>query len=165
MANIEAAADLRPYRLQTRYELREMLARFKDFFAAAAEGNDLHCEIPISFATAALGGKVEVPTLEGPVTITIKPETQTGMIMRLAGKGVKSYNSYDKGSLYCKLVVETPVNLNDQQKDLLKKLEESLTGEASKGAKSDSSKVSSHSPKSDSFFEKFKKFVNDLSSK
>ena len=129
------------------------------------EGNDLSCEIPISFATAALGGKVEVPTLEGPVTITIKPETQTGMIMRLAGKGVKSYNSYDKGSLYCKLVVETPVNLNDHQKDLLKKLEESLTGESSKETKNDSSKVSSHSPKSDRFFNKFKQFVNDLSSK
>lgn len=99
------------------------------------------------------------------MTITIKPETQTGMIMRLAGKGVKSYNSYDKGSLYCKLVVETPVNLNDHQKDLLKKLEESLTGESSKETKNDSSKVSSHSPKSDSFFKKFKQFVNDLSSK
>ena len=73
------------------------------------DGDDLYCEIPISFSTAALGGIVEVPTLDGKVNLTVRPETQTGTKMRLSGKGVKSIHSSSKGNLYVTLVVETPV--------------------------------------------------------
>ena len=134
------------------------------------DGSDLYCEVPISFTTAALGGKVEVPTLEGPVMITIAEGTQTNKTMRLSGKGIKSYGFGGKGDLYCKIVVETPVNLTSEQKDLLKKLEASLNGEATKDS-SDSSKKDaastnkvSHKPKSEGFLNKVKKFLDDLSS-
>ena len=140
------------------------------------DGNDLRCELPISFATAALGGKVEVPTLEGPVSISIRPETQTGQIMRIPGKGVRSYGSHVKGNLYCKIVVETPVNLTEHQKDLLKQFEASINGEEeveskskdddSASAKSKEKKQTvktSHKPKADKFFDGVKKFFKDLS--
>lgn len=133
------------------------------------DGNNLSCEVPISFTTAALGGSVELPTLDGRVTVTIKPETQTGTVLRLAGKGVKSYNSTNKGNLYCKVVVETPVNLTKYQKDLLEKFEQSLNG-IEPGASEDSvddkvklKKRSSHKPKTDGFLKGVKKFFDDLS--
>ena len=86
------------------------------------EGNDLHCEIPISFATAALGGEIEVPTLEGHAKIKISAETQTGKIFRLRGKGIKGVRSHAAGDLLCHVVVETPVNLTSRQKELLQQL-------------------------------------------
>ncbi len=89
---------------------------------------DLHCELPIGFTTAALGGEVEVPTLDGRVKLTIPPETQTGRKMRVKGKGVKSLRSSLKGDLYCHIVVETPVNLTERQKELLSEFETIATG-------------------------------------
>lgn len=91
-------------------------------------GLDLHCELPISFAVAALGGEVEVPTLDGRVKLNIPKETQHGRRMRVKGKGIKSLRSSATGDLYCHIVVETPVNLTDRQKELLEEFERISTG-------------------------------------
>ncbi len=88
--------------------------------------SDLYCEVPISFITAALGGSIEVPTLEGRVTLKIPSETQTGKTFRLRGKGMKSVRGHATGDLLCSVVVETPVNLSREQKELLTKLQDSL---------------------------------------
>ena len=98
-------------------------------------GLDLHCELPISFATAALGGEVEVPTLEGKVKLTIPKETQTGRRMRVKGKGIKSLRSSATGDLYCHVLVETPVNLTDRQKELLEEFER-ISGDSRPSGKS-----------------------------
>lgn len=113
--------------------------------------NDLHCEVPISFASAALGGTIEVPTLEGRVSLKIPAETQTGKVFRLRGKGIKSVRGHGVGDLLCKVLVETPVNLSTEQQDLLKKLEESIEGSKKK-----------HAPKSSSWFDGVKKFFEDM---
>lgn len=113
--------------------------------------NDLSCEVPISYSTAALGGSIEVPTLEGRVTLKIPEETQTGKVFRLRSKGVKSVRGHGQGDLLCKVVVETPVNLSREQKELLSKLEDSL--ETAKG---------NHSPRSSSWFAGVKKFFEDM---
>ena len=85
--------------------------------------NDLHCEMPVSFTTAALGGEIEIPTLDGYAKIRIPPETQTGKIFRLRGKGIKGVRSNAHGDLLCHVVIETPVNLTPRQKELLVELE------------------------------------------
>ena len=90
------------------------------------DGDDLHCEIPISMVTAALGGKVDVPTLAGRAEIDLPEGTQSGKIFRLRGKGIKGLRSSYPGDLYAHVAVETPVRLNDRQKKLLRELEESL---------------------------------------
>jgi molecular chaperone DnaJ len=113
--------------------------------------NDLHCEVPISFITATLGGSIEVPTLEGRVTLKIPAETQTSKVFRLRSKGMKSVRGYAQGDLLCKVVVETPVNLSREQKDLLIKLQESLE-----------SAKTNHSPRSSSWFAGVKKFFEDM---
>ena len=89
---------------------------------------DLHCELPISFATAALGGEVEVPTLTGRVKLNIPEGTQNGKRLRVKGKGVKSVRGSLVGDLYCHVVVETPVNLTERQKELLVEFEKISTG-------------------------------------
>ncbi len=114
-------------------------------------GSDLYCEVPIDFTTAALGGSIDVPTLDGPVTLKIPSETQTGKTMRLRGKGIKSVRSYAPGDLLCKVVVETPVNLSKDQKDYLNKLKDAL----------DTSRHT-HSPKATSWFDGVKKFFEDM---
>ena len=91
-------------------------------------GLDLHCELPISFAIAALGGEVEVPTLDGKVKLNIPKETQTGRRMRVKGKGIKSLRSSAVGDLYCHVLVETPVNLTERQKELLEEFDKIATG-------------------------------------
>lgn len=85
--------------------------------------NDLHCEMPVSFATAALGGEIEIPTLDGSARIKIPTETQSGKIFRLRGKGIKGVRSPTHGDLHCHVVVETPVNLTERQKELLREFE------------------------------------------
>ncbi|MBX6392023.1 MAG: molecular chaperone DnaJ [Burkholderiales bacterium] len=85
--------------------------------------DDLHCEMPISFVTAALGGEIEIPTLDGSAKIRIPPETQSGKVFRLRGKGIKGVRSNVHGDLYCHVVVETPVNLTEKQKALLREFE------------------------------------------
>ncbi|GKX56218.1 chaperone protein DnaJ [Leminorella grimontii] len=116
------------------------------------DGNNLYCEVPISFAMAALGGEIEVPTLDGRVSLKIPAETQTGKLFRMRGKGVKSVRGGSQGDLLCRVVVETPVKLNEKQKELLKELDESLGGD----------KGSRNSPRSKSFFDGVKKFFDDL---
>ena len=90
------------------------------------DGADLHCEVPIRFSQAALGGEVAVPTLGGEALIKIPAETQTGKLFRLRGKGVKPVRGGDYGDLLCRVVVETPVHLNRKQKELLEQFEASF---------------------------------------
>ena len=111
------------------------------------EGDDLHCEMPISFSKAALGGEIEVPTLTGKVSFTVPEGTQTGKTFRLKGKGIKGVRSGYAGDLFCHVVVETPVKLTDKQKDLLREFER-MTNEG--GAK--------HSPQSKGWMDKVKDF-------
>ncbi|MBS1169168.1 MAG: dnaJ [Burkholderiaceae bacterium] len=87
------------------------------------DGDDLHCEMPISFAKAALGGDIEVPTLGGKVAFTVPEGTQTGKVFRLRGKGIKGVRSNHLGDLFCHVSVETPIKLTDRQKELLQELE------------------------------------------
>lgn len=112
--------------------------------------NDLHCEMPISFTCAALGGEIEIPTLDGSAKIKIPPETQTGQVFRLRGKGIKGVRSSGHGDLMCHVVVETPVNLTDRQKELLRELEESSRGNDAK-----------HNPRAKSWMDKVKEFFAD----
>lgn len=116
------------------------------------EENNLYCEVPINFAMAALGGEIEVPTLDGRVKLKVPAETQTGKLFRMRNKGVKSVRGGSCGDLLCRVVVETPVKLNDQQKQLLKELEESLGGTSGE----------QNSPRSKSFLDGVKKFFDDL---
>src|SRR5690606_38878127 len=85
--------------------------------------DDLHCEMPISFPTAALGGEVEIPTLDGVAKIKVPAETQSGKTFRLRGKGIKGVRSSTYGDLYCHVVIETPVNLTERQKALLREFD------------------------------------------
>ena len=96
------------------------------------DGADLACEVPVSFATVALGGEVEVPTLDGRVSLKIPAETQTGKVFRLRGKGVKPVRGGAQGDLLCRIEVETPAHLSKEQRELLKKLEQSLETDGDK---------------------------------
>jgi molecular chaperone DnaJ len=116
------------------------------------DGADLHCEIPVSFAMAALGGAVDVPTLKGPVTLKVPAGSQSGRVFRLRGKGVKPVRSGAVGDLYCRVVVETPVELTAEQKDLLRKFNDSLEN----GGR--------HSPRSRTWLDGVKAFFEELRS-
>ncbi|WP_343182617.1 molecular chaperone DnaJ [Buchnera aphidicola] len=116
------------------------------------KGNDLYCEIPINFCMAALGGKIEVPTIDNKIKITIPPETQSGKLFRIRGRGVNSIRTYQTGDLLCKIIIETPINLNNTQKKILQDLEKSLNN---------NNKVQNN-PKSKRFFDGIKKFFDDL---
>ncbi|NMM10374.1 MAG: molecular chaperone DnaJ [Polaromonas sp.] len=111
------------------------------------DGDDLHCAMPISFTTAALGGEIEVPTLAGKAAIDIPEGTQAGKQFRLRGKGVKGVRSSYPGDLYCHITVETPVKLTEYQRKLLKELDESIK---KGGAK--------HSPSEEGWADKLKNF-------
>ena len=115
------------------------------------EGVNLLCEIPISFATAALGGQVEVPTLEGQVKLKVPSETQSGKVFRLRGKGVTSVRGAGTGDLLVRVQVETPVKLTDAQKEQLRKLDE-LIGEG--GEK--------HSPRARTWFAGVREFFERM---
>ncbi len=113
------------------------------------EGADLHCEMPISFATAALGGEIEIPTLDGQAKIRIPAETQTGQVFRLRNKGIRPVRGSVTGDLYCHVAVETPVKLTARQKELLREFESiSQTDPAA------------HTPRSKGFFDKVKEFFS-----
>ncbi|ABR74457.1 molecular chaperone DnaJ [Actinobacillus succinogenes] len=114
------------------------------------DGNNLYCEVPISFTQAALGGEIEVPTLDGRAKLKIPEGTQTGTMFRMRGKGITAMRSGYSGDLICKITVETPVKLTDEQKDLLHKLEASLEGKTTQR------------PKSSSFLDGVKKFFDNL---
>jgi len=113
------------------------------------EGSDLYCEVPIGFVTAALGGDLDVPTLNGRVTLKIPAETQTGKVLRLKGKGVKAVRERDAGDLLCRVMVETPVHLNSEQKDLLR-------------AFADTMKTGRHSPQESSWLDGVKRFFDEM---
>ncbi|HEY8084072.1 MAG TPA: molecular chaperone DnaJ [Methylophilaceae bacterium] len=110
-------------------------------------GGDLHCEMPISFTTAALGGEIELPTLDGHAKMKIPAETQTGAAFRLRGKGIKALRSNEHGDLICHVVVETPVKLTGKQKELLQELESINLQDSSK-----------HSPRAKSWMQKVTEF-------
>lgn len=113
------------------------------------DGDDLHCAVPISFTTAALGGEIEVPTLAGKAAIDIPEGTQAAKQFRLRGKGIKGVRSSYPGDLYCHITVETPVKLTEHQRKLLKELDESLK---KGGAK--------HSPSEEGWADKLKSFFS-----
>ena len=115
------------------------------------DGKDLYCEVPIGFADAALGGDLEVPTLDGRVKLKIPPETQTAKLFRLRGKGVTPVRGGSPGDLICRVMVETPVNLTRAQKDLLKQFQETLEDENGR-----------HSPKKSSWFDGVKRFFDEM---
>lgn len=116
-------------------------------------GQDLHCDMPISFSTAALGGELEVPTLSGKVMLKIQEGTQSGTVFRLKGKGIKGVRTSSTGDLFCKVMVETPVNLSKKQKELLSHFETEL--------KKDNI---NHNPKESSWFDSIKRFFGDMRS-
>lgn len=114
------------------------------------DGRNLYCDVPISFADAALGGELEVPTLDGRVKLKIPEGTQSGKMFRLRGKGVTSVRGGAPGDLMCRVMVETPVNLSHEQRKLLEEFRDTLN------------KDSSHSPKASGWFEGVKRFFEDL---
>ena len=115
------------------------------------DGSNLYCDVPLKFVDAALGGEIDVPTLDGRVKLKVPPETQTGKLFRLRGRGVPPVRGGPTGDLLCRVVVETPVRLSETQKDLLRQFNDSLE---SSGAK--------HSPKETSWFQSVKSFFEGL---
>ena len=115
------------------------------------DGSHLSCEVPVSFATATLGGTVEVPTLGGNVDLKVPAETQSGRVFRLREKGVKPVRGGPTGDLFCRVVLETPVNLTDEQKTLLRKLDESMH-----------SSNRNHSPRQHSWLDGVKRFFEAM---
>lgn len=115
------------------------------------DGADLSCEVPVAFTTAALGGEVEVPTLGGQAKIKIPAETQSGRVFRLRDQGVKPVRGGATGDLYCRVVVETPVNLSSEQKDLLKKFDATLRKDPER-----------HNPREASWLDGVKKFFEAM---
>ncbi len=109
------------------------------------DGDDLHCSVPISMVSAALGGEIDVPTLAGKAAIDIPEGTQSGKQFRLRGKGIKGVRSSYPGDLYCHIAVETPVKLSEHQRRLLRELDESFKKGGSK-----------HSPSGDSWTDRLK---------
>ncbi|HIP81564.1 MAG TPA: molecular chaperone DnaJ [Leucothrix mucor] len=124
----------------------------KDHELFTREGDNLHCLMPIRFSQATLGGTIKVPTLSGEVSLKIPPETQTGKVFRLRGKGVKSVRSHMTGDLLCKIEVETPINLTAKQKKLLEQFEAAVT----KGGEKHSPQQHGWGNKAKSFFDNVK---------
>jgi molecular chaperone DnaJ len=109
--------------------------------------DDLHCEMPVSFATAALGGEIEIPTLDGSARIRVPAETQSGKTFRLRGKGIRGVRSQTPGELFCHVVVETPVNLTVRQRELLQEFETLSQKDSAR-----------HNPRAKGWFDKVKEF-------
>jgi molecular chaperone DnaJ len=107
--------------------------------------------VPISFATATLGGSVEVPTLDGQVVLKIPGETQSGNVFRLRGKGVRSVRGPGVGDLFCRVQVETPVKLTEEQKVQLRAFDASLQGGGP-----------THSPRARTWFDGVKEFFERM---
>lgn len=115
------------------------------------DGAHLSCEVPVSFATATLGGTVEVPTLGGSVELKVPQETQSGRVFRLREKGVRPVRGGSTGDLYCKVVVETPVKLTEAQKELLRAFDSSVSGSAK-----------NHSPRESTWVDGVKRFFDTI---
>jgi molecular chaperone DnaJ len=116
------------------------------------DGADLACEVPISIGTATLGGEVELPTLDGNVSLKVPAGTQSGKTFRLRGNGVVTVRDARTGDLFAKVLVETPVNLTSVQKDLLDKFEESIQEGGEK-----------HSPRAGGWLDTVKRFFDRIS--
>ena len=114
------------------------------------QDNNLYCEVPIDIVTAALGGELDVPTLNGRVKLKIPAGSQTGKTFRLKGKGVKSVRGGSEGDLMCMIAVEVPVNLNANQKEMLQTFGDSLSSNGK------------HSPKTKSWLDGVKKFFDEM---
>ena len=115
------------------------------------EGADLACEVPVSFATATLGGEVELPTLDGNVSLKVPAGTQSGKTFRLRGKGVVTVRDPRKGDLFAQVQVETPVNLTGEQKTLLEQFEKSLKAGGGK-----------HNPRAGGWLDSVKRFFENI---
>jgi molecular chaperone DnaJ len=113
------------------------------------EGPHLSCEVPVAFVVAALGGNVDVPTLEGEVSLKVPAETQSGRVFRLRGKGIKPARGGEQGDLFCRVVVETPVKLSAEQRELLHKFDASLRHDGTR-----------HAPRQKSFLDGVKNFFS-----
>ena len=116
------------------------------------EGADLSCEVPLSFVTATLGGEVELPTLDGHVSLKIPVGTQSGKVFRLRGKGVATVRDPRVGDLFAQVVVETPVNLTNEQKEMLSRFDDSIRAGGEK-----------HSPRAGGWLETVKRFFERIS--
>jgi molecular chaperone DnaJ len=116
------------------------------------DGKNLYCDVPISVIDAALGGEMEVPTLDGRVKLKIPAETQTGKMFRLRGKGVTPVRGGAAGDLLCRVNIETPVNLTKKQKDILREFQATM----------DKDSESTHAPQKHSWFEGVKSFFDDM---
>jgi molecular chaperone DnaJ len=114
------------------------------------DGKNLHCDVPISFADAALGGELDVPTLEGRVKLKIPAETQTGKSFRLRGKGITPVRGGSTGDLICRVTLETPVSLTKRQKELLQEFQASMEGD------------DKQSPRKKTWFDGVKTFFDDM---
>jgi molecular chaperone DnaJ len=123
-----------------------VLISVRDHSVFSREGNDVVCEIPISFTQAALGYEIEVPSLDGKVSLKIPEGTQSGKIFRMRGKGIPSLQGYGRGDQLVVIKVETPMNLNKQQKELLEEFAR-ISGESTQ-------------PMSKGFFEKVKDILS-----
>ncbi len=123
----------------------QVVVKPHDFFER--DGSDLHCDVPIGIVTATLGGELEVPTLKGQATLKIPEGTQGGRRFRLRGLGVQSVRGGSIGDLLCTVVVETPVKLSRKQKDLLQQFGSTLEA--------------GHSPGSESWLDKARKFIDE----
>ena len=113
------------------------------------EDDDLHCEAPLTFAKSALGGNIDVPTLNGKASFDVPEGTQSGKTFRLRGKGMPNVRSGVFGDLYCHVILETPVNLTEYQRKLLKEFDESIDKNKDR-----------HNPHSKSWMDKVKEFFN-----
>jgi len=125
-----------------------IVIRIKPHDIFIRQGENLYCEVPISYATAVLGGEVEVPTLNGKKTVKVPEGTESGKLLKISGEGIKSLRGYGKGDIIVKFTIETPKKLTDKQKELLQKFEESLNDK-------------NYEQKS-SFMKKVKKFFKDI---
>ncbi len=117
------------------------------------EESNLYCEVPIAFTTAALGGELEVPTLDGRVNLKIPAETQTGKVFRVRSKGVKPVRGGAVGDLLCRVIIETPVNLTREQRELLEKFAETVASGRER-----------HAPQQGSWLDGVKKFFEEMKS-
>jgi molecular chaperone DnaJ len=115
------------------------------------DGSHLSCEVPVSFATLVLGGELDVPTLDSHVTLKIPPETQSGRVFRLREKGVKPVRGGPTGDLFCRVIVETPVKLSGEQKEALRKFDESLRHDRKQ-----------HSPRQQTWLDGVKQFFENM---
>jgi molecular chaperone DnaJ len=115
------------------------------------DGADLSCAVPVAYAVAALGGSIKVPTLGGEVTLKIPAETQSGKVFRLRGKGVKPVRAREPGDLFCRVEVETPVNLTGEQKRLLEAFNDALVAGGDR-----------HRPRSTSWLDGVKRFFEKM---